>query len=125
MARDAELDRLKVAQDCAFQSKQGAYRAQQCAWGELSSARAVMDSAYEAKQHAYADLDRSWQQYQNVRNSNGPRIDSLNTQQESAYQKMKQSYDAASSAYDRRDGASASSYAAESSLQGGVSTLRC
>ena len=31
MARDAELDRLKVAQDVAFQRKQNAYQAQQTA----------------------------------------------------------------------------------------------
>lgn len=31
MARDAELDRLKVAQDVAFQRKQNAYQAQQAA----------------------------------------------------------------------------------------------
>ena len=39
MARDAELDRLKVAQDVAFQRKQNAYQAQQTAWEKLSSAR--------------------------------------------------------------------------------------
>lgn len=113
MAKDAELDRLKTAQDLAFQRKQDAYQAQQRAWEKRSSARDTMNRAHEAKQRAYQEQDRTWQYYQNVRNSNGPRIDSLNAQQESAFQNMKRSYDAASSAYDRRDGASASSYAAE------------
>ena len=113
MAKDAELDRLKTAQDLAFQCKQDAYQAQQCAWEKRSSARDTMNRAYEAKHRAYQEQDRTWQYYQNVRNSHGPRIDSLNAQQESAFQNMKRSYDAASSAYDRRDGASASSHAAE------------
>ena len=113
MAKDAELDRLKAAQDRAFQRKQDAYQAQQRAWEKRSSARDTMNRAHEAKQRAYQEQDRTWQYYQNVRNSNGSRIDSLNAQQESAFQNMKRSYEAASSAYDRRDGASASSYAAE------------
>ncbi len=113
MAKDAELDRLKTAQDLAFQRKQDAYQVQQKAWERRSTARDAMNRAHEAKQRAYQEQDRTWQHYQNVRNSNGPRIDHLNTQQESAFQNMKRSYDAASSAYDRRDGASASSYAAE------------
>ena len=113
MAKDAELDRLKTAQDLAYQRKQDAYQAQQRAWEKRSSARDAMNRAFEAKRRAYAEQDRSWQYYQSVRNSNGPRIDSLNAQQDSAFQNMKRSYDATSSAYDRRDGASASSYASE------------
>lgn len=113
MAKDAELDRLKATQDLAYQRKQDAYQAQQRAWEKRSSARDAMNRAFEAKQRAYAEQDRTWQYYQSVRSANGPRIDSLNAQQESAFQNMKRSYDAASSAYDRRDGASASSYAAE------------
>lgn len=113
MAKDAELDRLKAAQDVAFQRKQNAYQVQQSAWNSRSSARDAMNRAYEAKQRSYTEQDRTWQYYQSIRNSNGPRIDSLNSQQESAYQNMKRSYDAASSAYERRDGASASSYASE------------
>ena len=113
MAKDAELDRLKTAQDFAFQRKQDAYQIQQRAWDSRSSARDAMNAAHEAKQRAYAEQDRTWQYYQSVRGMNGPRIDTLNSQQESAFQNMKRSYDAASAAYERRDGASASSYAAE------------
>ena len=113
MARDAELDRLKVAQDVAFQRKQNAYQAQQTAWEKLSSARDEMNRAYEAKQRAYYTQDQAWQYYQSVKSHNGPRIDWLNSQQESAFQNMKQAFDNASSAYERRDGASASMYAAE------------
>jgi hypothetical protein len=113
MAKDAELDRLKAAQDRAFQRKQEAYQAQQRAWEKCSSARDAMNRSHEAKQRAYVDQDRSWQQYQSVRNANGPRIDSLNTQQERAFQNMKSAFENASSAHDRRDGAGAASYAAE------------
>ena len=113
MARDAELDRLKAAQDAAFQRKQNAYQAQQTAWEKLSSARDEMNRAYEAKQRAYYTQDQAWQYYQSVKSHNGPRIDWLNSQQEHAFQNMKQAFENASSAYERRDGASASMYAAE------------
>jgi len=113
MAKDAELDRLKAAQDRAFQRKQDAYQAQQRAWEKCSSARDAMNRAHEAKQRAYGDQDRSWQQYQSVRSANGSRIDSLNAQQERAFQNMKSAFDSASAAHDRRDGAGAASYAAE------------
>ena len=113
MARDAELDRLKTAQDLAFQRKQDAYQVQQRAWEKRSRARDAMNKAHEIKQRAYTEQDRTWQYYRSVRDSNGPRIDSLNTQQENAFQNMKRSFEAASAAYDRRDGASASSNAAQ------------
>lgn len=113
MAKDAELDRLKAAQDRAFQRKQDAYQAQQRAWEKRSSARDAMNRAHEAKQRAYADQDRSWQQYQSARSANGPRIDQLNNQQERAFQNMKSAFDSASAAHDRRDGAGAASYAAD------------
>lgn len=113
MAKDAELDRLKAAQDLAFQRKQDAYQAQQRAWDKRSAAREALNRAHEAKQRAYAEQDQSWQRYQSVRSSNGPRIDSLNTQQERAFQNMKSAFDSASSAHDRRDGAGAASYAAD------------
>ena len=112
MARDAELDRLKAAQDAAFQRKQNAYQAQQTAWEKLSSARDEMNRAYEAKQRAYYTQDQAWQYYQSLKSHNGPRIDWLNSQQEHAFQNMKQAFENASSAYERRDGVSASMYAA-------------
>ena len=107
MARDAELDRLKVAQDVAFQRKQNAYQAQQTAWEKLSSARDEMNRAYEAKQRAYYTQDQAWQYYQSVKSHNGPRIDSLNPQQERAYHNMI----SASSVYYTHDGAGARMYA--------------
>lgn len=113
MGKDAELDRLKAAQDLAFRRKQDAYQVQQRAWEKRSSARDVMNRAFEAKDRAYHAQQSAWQDYQRVKSSNGPRIDSLNAQQETAFQNMKYAYDNASMAYDRRDGASASSYAAE------------
>ena len=111
MARDAELDRLKVAQDVAFQRKQNAYQAQQTAWEKLSSARDEMNRAYEAKQRAYYTQDQAWQYYQSVKSHNGPRIDSLNPQQERAYHNMVSAFESASSAYYTYDGASARMYA--------------
>lgn len=113
MARDAELDRLKTAQDLAYQRKQDAYRAQQRAWEKRSSARDVMNPAFEAKQRAYAAQDSTWQDLQRMRDSYGLRIDRLNSLQETAFQNMKRAFDNASSAHDRRDGAGAASYAAE------------
>lgn len=113
MARDAELDRLKAAQNLAFQRKQNAYQAQQQAWDRRSSARETLNRAHEEKQRAYVAQDASWQDYQRVRSSNGPRIDQLNAQQESAFQNMKRAFDNASSAHDSHDGAAARSYADE------------
>lgn len=103
MAKDAELDRLKAAQDLAFQRKQDAYKAQQSAWERRSNAREAVNRAHETKQRAYAEQEASWQEVARIRSFNGPRIDSLNSQQESAFQNMKQAFDSASSAHDRRD----------------------
>ena len=113
MAKDAELDRLKAAQDLAFQHKQDAYQAQQRAWERRENTAKAMNAAYENKQRAYALQDASWQEYQRFRSLYGPQIDQLNTKQEAAFQGMKRSYDNASAAYERRDGASAKSYAEE------------
>lgn len=111
--RDSELERLAAAQDAAFRRKQEAYGAMQRAWDRRSSARDALNEAYEAKQSAYEELDRAWQRLQNVRDTNGPKIDSLNTQQEAAYQNMRRSFEAASLAYDQRDGASAKAHSLE------------
>lgn len=113
MAKDAELDRLKIAQDAAFQRKQTAYDDQQAAWERRVGARDAMNRAYEAKQRAYEAQDAAWQNYQRVRAQNGPRIDSLNAQQERAFENMRSAYNNATSAYDRKDGAAASSYASD------------
>lgn len=111
MARDTELDRLKAAQDLAFQRKQRAYETMQAAWQHRSSARDEMNRAFEAKQRAHEVQEASWQNYQQVKRANGPRIDQLNRQQEAAYQNMRRAFDNASMAYDRRDGAAARSHA--------------
>ncbi len=113
MARDDMLDRLKDEQDRAFQRKQHAYAEMQRAWDKRARAAEAKSRAYDVKQSAYEPMDRAWQHLQSVRSYNGPRIDSLNSQQESAFENMKRAFDRASSAYDSRDGAAASSYAAE------------
>lgn len=113
MVKDAELDRLKTAQDNAFASKQRAYDAQVATWQRRKQAGDALNRAYEAKQSTYASQDATWQDYQRVRSYNGPRIEQLNTQQERAFQNMKSAFDSASAAHNRRDGASASSYASQ------------
>lgn len=111
MAKDAELDRLKVAQDNMYSRKQDAYNAQDKAWQARSRARDALNSAHEQKQKAYAVQDASWRAFQNVKSSLGPQIDQLNSQQERAFQNMKQAFDSASSAHASRNGAAARSYA--------------
>jgi hypothetical protein len=111
MARDVELDRLKMQQDYAFQHKQDAWQAQDDAWKRRSAAREAMDSAYADKQAAYEVQDAAWQEYQQIRSSNGPRIDRLNAEQEAAYENMKGAFDDASAAYEARDGESARRHA--------------
>ena len=88
MAKDAELDRLKTAQDLAYRRKQDAYQAQQRDWEKRSSARDAMNRAFEAKQRAYAAQDSTWQDLQRMRDSYGPRIERLNSLQETAFQNM-------------------------------------
>jgi hypothetical protein len=108
---DAELDRLKTAQDSSFQRKQTAYQAQDQAWIRRSAARDALARAHDEKQRAYDVQNAAWQDYQRLRANNGPRIDSLNSQQETAYENMKSAFDRASSAHDARDGLSARTYA--------------
>lgn len=113
MAKDAELDQLKAAQDLAFQRKQDAYKTQQSAWERRSAARERMNRAYEAKSAAYDRQQSAWESLQRVRDRNGPRIDQLKSQQETAYRNMVSAFESSKSAYDRRDGASAKSYSEE------------
>ncbi len=112
MARDAELDRLKAAQDSAFQRKQDAYDEQQRLWEIRSSARDALSRAFEAKQSAYAEQDRTYQYSQSVRNRNQYRIDSLKDQHDRAHENKVAAFDRASASYERRDGM-ASSHSAE------------
>jgi len=107
MAKDAELDRLKATQDTAFKNKQSAYQAQQKSWDGLVAVKNELNKAYEEKQRAYSIQESAWQECQRIRANNGPRIDQLNAMQESAYENMKRAFDDASSAYNRRDGATA------------------
>jgi hypothetical protein len=111
MAKDAELDRLKIAQDLAFSRKQSAYNAQEAAWKRRKAAGDRMHTAFEEKDRAYRAQQSAWEDLQRLRDSKRPRIEQLNRLQEAAFQNMRSSYDSASAAYDRRDGASAKSYA--------------
>ena len=111
MARDAELDRLGSLRDTAFQKKQTTFAAKQSTGEARHKLAQELSVAYDAKQRAYAEQDTSWRAYQNVRSANGPRIDNLKVLQERAYQNMRQAFNDASSAHDRRDGAAARSFA--------------
>lgn len=110
MAKDAELDRLKTAQDLAFSRKQTAFQTQDAAWKRRKAAGDKMHAAFEEKDRAYHAQQSAWEDLQRLRDSKGPRIGQLNDLQERAFQNMKSSYDSASAAYDRRDGAGAKSY---------------
>lgn len=70
-----------------------------------------MNQAYEAQQTAYANQQTAWDAYMSVKRANGPRIDSLNSQQERAYHNMVSAFESDSSAYYARDGANARMYA--------------
>lgn len=109
--QDDELYRLRSARDAAKQRQQTAWQAQQSAYERRSSANAIMNQAYEAQQTAYANQQAAWDAYMSVKRANGPRIDSLNAQQERAYQNMKSAFESASLAHNMRDGASARMYA--------------
>lgn len=111
MAQDAELDRLKVEQDRAFRHKQEAWQAQDDAWKRRSAARDAMNRTHADKQAAYEVQDAAWRDLQRTRDYNGPRIEALNSQQETAFQNMKNAFDRASAAHESRDGASARMYA--------------
>ena len=89
---------------------------QQSAYKRRSSANAIMNQAYEAQQTAYANQQAAWDAYMSVKQANGPRIDSLNSQQERAYHNMVSAFESASSAYYARDGASARMYADQDML---------
>jgi len=109
--QDAELYRLRSARDAAKQRQQTAWQTQQSAYERRSSANAIMNQAYEAQQTAYANQQAAWDAYMSVKQANGPRIDSLNSQQERAYHNMVSAFESASSAYYAHDGASARMYA--------------
>ena len=71
---------------------------------ELDRLRSACESARQRQQAA-------WEAYVSIKQTNGPRIDSLNAQQERAYQNMKSAFESASLAHDMHDGASARMYA--------------
>ena len=87
------LYRLRSVRDTAKQRQQTAWQTQQSAYERRSSANAIMNQAYEAQQTAYANQQSAWDAYMSVKQANGPRIDSLNAQQERAYQNMKSAFE--------------------------------
>ena len=72
---------------------------------------AELDRLKSARESARQRQQVAWQAYVSIKQTNGPRIDSLNAQQEWAYQNMKSAFESASLAHDMHDGASARMYA--------------
>jgi hypothetical protein len=104
MARDAELDRLKAAQDLAFNRKQDAYDRMQAAWQRREATLGILNKAFETKDRAHAVMDAAWQDLQKVRDRNNPRIEQLSKQQEAAHRNKVRSFDDASAAFNSRNG---------------------
>lgn len=127
MPRDAELDRLRSEKDQAYQRMQDAYDAMQQAWEHRSSAREDMNRAFERnneaynrksdaysrQEDAYGVQNAAWTELDGLQSRYGSRLDALKDQNERAHRNMQDAFERASRAYDARDGASASAYAAE------------
>jgi len=113
MAYDAELDRIKAAQESAFSRKQSMDAKQQAAWEKKTATGEVMNRAFEEKQRVYRVQEKSWQNLMCLRNSEGPRIEELKAQQERASKSAASAFDNAASAHARHDKAAAASYAAQ------------
>lgn len=113
MTRDAELERLEVAREYALERKQELFQAQERAWQTRLDALEVMHRAYIAKQHASSMQSRPLYHLANVRTALGPRLESLKTHQEAAYQNMDRARQNAFAAYEQRDAATGALHAAE------------
>lgn len=100
-----------MSQDLAFSRKQTTYDAQDAAWKRRKAAGDSLHAIFEEKDRAYKAQQSAWENLSRLRDSYGPRIEQLNRLQESAFQNMSSSFSNASAAHDRRDGASAKSYA--------------
>lgn len=99
MAKNYELDRMRIEQEEAFRHKQEvyqkyqaakrraneAYHAQQAAWNERVRAREEMNREYEALQAARTYNDAIWSEYKKIRDNNNSRIDCLKPEADSLY----------------------------------------
>lgn len=110
MANDLELNRLHDYQEAAFQRKQETWQKQNDAWNKYQVAKERQNRAYDDKQSAYNEQQSHWQDYIRIKTTNGPRIDELNSRQETAYENMKEAFNNASTSYEGHDGLSAKSY---------------
>lgn len=127
MAKNYELDRMRIEQEEAFRRKQEvyqkyqaakrraneAYHAQQAAWNERVRAREEMNREYEALQAARTYNDAIWSEYKKIRDNNNSRIDCLKPEADSLYQKMSSAFDSASYAYNYGSRAEAATYSSE------------
>ena len=117
MPRDPELDRLKAAEQSAFQRKQAAFqryadardRANEAhdemerAWQERCSAREEMNREFERKQQAWERYHSVWDEYGSIRESNSSRIDQLRSEADYEHQAMQDAFEQASSEYEYGD----------------------
>lgn len=77
MVRDIELDRLRSAQDVAYQRKQKSWGDQEAAWQLYQEYKARLTRAHEARQEAYAVQKQVRQGHKTLNGSFLPRINAL------------------------------------------------
>ncbi len=117
MPRDSELDRLRTAEQVAFEKKQSAFqryttarnRANEAhdemerAWQERSSARDEMNREFERKQQAWEHYRSIWDEYGRIKESNSSRIDQLRNEADYEHRAMQDAFEQASSEYEYGD----------------------
>ena len=127
MSNNHELDRLKAAEQSAFQRKQdafqayatardqasAAYEAMQEAWEDRVSARETMNREFEARETAFKEHDSIWAEYTRIREYNSPRIDALRRDADDEHREMQACFENASNAYQYGNKADARSYSEE------------
>lgn len=145
MAWNQELDRLKTAQQAAYERKQAAwqaydearkrtqevYDAMQEAWQERQDAKTEMNREYEARQAAFERNDVIWDEYKRIRDRNNYQLEYLRRDADTEHQAMISCFEEANAAYENGDRASAALYSSEghdhkdrrNSLNDEVSTL--
>lgn len=78
MARDAELGRLKAAQNLTYQHKQATYQALGAAKKHRAFTNDALEQARKDQRFAYDTQNAAWQNYKSIRDSNGTRTEIRN-----------------------------------------------
>lgn len=127
MPRNYELDRLKAAEQSAFERKQSAWVAydearrrasdahstMEFAWDERCRAREEMNREFETMQAASEHYREVWDEYGRIRDYNSSRIESLRSEADAEHQAMIDCFERASSEYEYGDKSVAPMYSAE------------